>query len=269
MKFDLHCHTKEGSFDSRIPISEYICKYKILGYDGFMITDHNSYRGCMKSRNVAVPDGFTILRGIEYDTKDAGHVLIVLPDGVYPYVLRIRGMRLSKLTGLVHHLGGVIGLAHPFGIPSSSAMGFKLMKMDYIEDLDFIEIFNTCEKEISNKLARELADKFNLPGIGGTDAHDGKYIGTAYTEIDYNIKNNNDFIEAIVKRSHIEVVGKERERTRRDRLKDMWFSQLGYRLYNRGLSKAKMPRRKLSHKNLLKHRPHSKHWSLRQKQESD
>ena len=46
MKFDLHCHTKEGSFDSKVPISEYVSKYKILGYDGLMITDHNSYRGC-------------------------------------------------------------------------------------------------------------------------------------------------------------------------------------------------------------------------------
>ncbi|MDO4176847.1 MAG: PHP domain-containing protein [Bacillota bacterium] len=48
MKFDLHCHTREGSFDSKVPVSEYVNKYRALGYDGFMISDHNSYRGCRK-----------------------------------------------------------------------------------------------------------------------------------------------------------------------------------------------------------------------------
>ena len=47
MKIDLHCHTKEGSFDSKVSIFKYIGEYRKLGYDGFMICDHNSYKGCI------------------------------------------------------------------------------------------------------------------------------------------------------------------------------------------------------------------------------
>ena len=46
MKFDLHCHTKEGSLDSKVSVTEYINKFRMLGFDGFMIADHNSYKGC-------------------------------------------------------------------------------------------------------------------------------------------------------------------------------------------------------------------------------
>ena len=46
MKFDLHCHTKEGSLDSKVSVQEYVYKFMTLGYDGFMISDHNSYKGC-------------------------------------------------------------------------------------------------------------------------------------------------------------------------------------------------------------------------------
>ena len=45
MKFDLHCHTKEGSLDSKVSVQEYVYKFMTLGYDGFMISDHNSYKG--------------------------------------------------------------------------------------------------------------------------------------------------------------------------------------------------------------------------------
>ena len=51
---------------------------------------------------------FTVIRGIEYDTKDAGHILVILPDGIYPRVLRIRGLKCSTLIKLVHSLGGIL-----------------------------------------------------------------------------------------------------------------------------------------------------------------
>ena len=40
---------------------------------------------------------FVVLRGIEYDTRDAGHFIVVMPDDLYLKVLTIRGMRLARL----------------------------------------------------------------------------------------------------------------------------------------------------------------------------
>ena len=74
MKFDLHCHTKEGSIDSKVTIERYIEILKDKGFDGFLITDHNSYKGCKAWDHMKDKIGsmdFTVLRGVEYDTKDA------------------------------------------------------------------------------------------------------------------------------------------------------------------------------------------------------
>ena len=43
MKLDMHCHTKEGSIDAKVPIQEYITKLVKEGFDGMLVTDHNSY----------------------------------------------------------------------------------------------------------------------------------------------------------------------------------------------------------------------------------
>lgn len=250
MKFDLHCHTKEGSIDSKVSIGEYIDRYRELGYDGFMITDHNSYKGCLSWRLMNAlhkyenMDDFTVLCGIEYDTKDAGHVLVVLPDGVYMPVLRIRGMRAKKLANIVHRHGGILGLAHPYGIPSSSAMSFKLMNENILKHMDFIEVFNTCENELSNKRAAVLAEECGLPGFAGTDAHNARFIGMAATEIEWDIHCNNDLIAAVGAGAPIRTEGTVREETLKGRAKEMWFSQLGYKIYNRGLGKIKMPQRR-------------------------
>ena len=45
MKFDMHCHTKEGSLDGKVEIEEYIRILKEKGYQGMLVSDHNSYNG--------------------------------------------------------------------------------------------------------------------------------------------------------------------------------------------------------------------------------
>ena len=254
MKFDLHCHTREGSLDSKVSILKYISEYKKLGYDGFMISDHNTYKGCRAWDELQkIPElaeelaGFTVIRGLEYDTKDAGHVLVVMPDDMYLRLLHIRGMRLRKLIYVVHSCGGVLGLAHPFGAASSSAMGFTNMDYDLIDELDFIETFNTCEQELSNYLAGELAVRYDLPGTAGTDAHREEYIGMACTEIDAEIRCNNDFIKAITEGAVFRVSGTEREVPRSGKAKEHWTGILGYKAYNRGIGKVRSIHRKLGH----------------------
>ena len=132
LKFDLHCHTKEGSIDSKVSLERYVELLKAQDFDGFMITDHNSYKGCRawdRMKKLPEYEDFVVLRGIEYDTKDAGHILVIMPDGLYLPILRVRGMTLRRLLKIVHRFGGILGPAHPFGVRSSSAMYFKKMNM--------------------------------------------------------------------------------------------------------------------------------------------
>ena len=103
MKLDMHCHTKAGSIDAKVPLDRYMELLKEKGFDGMLVTDHDSYRGYRKwfmsggGRRAAAMD-FTVLCGIEYDTRDAGHFIVILPGGIMPPILRVRGMSVRKLT---------------------------------------------------------------------------------------------------------------------------------------------------------------------------
>ncbi len=66
MKFDMHCHTKEGSLDGKAPIEEMIGILKERGFDGMLISDHDSYNGyrAWKKAHGEQPDKeFLCLRG--------------------------------------------------------------------------------------------------------------------------------------------------------------------------------------------------------------
>lgn len=69
----MHCHVHEGSIDSRVSLDEYITVLKEKGFDGMLITDHDSYHGYRhwkyEMKGKAHQD-FVVLKGIEYDTLD-------------------------------------------------------------------------------------------------------------------------------------------------------------------------------------------------------
>ncbi len=241
MTFDLHCHIRGGSVDSLIPLDKYIRLLIKEGFDGMAITDHTTYRGCKiwdKIKDNPEFANFTVIKGIEYDTVDAGHFLIYLPDGVLPKLLKLRGMRLKKLIKYVHELGGVLGPAHPFGVRSSSLMFMSAIKRnpELIDDFDFIEVFNTCELKEANEKARKLAEEHNILGIGGSDSHNEKNVGKGYTKFDRDVRCNNDLIDAIRSKEVCHTGGTEREKTKGMAFKVHWSGVLAFKAYNLSLS---------------------------------
>ncbi len=262
MKFDMHCHTKAGSIDAKVPLEKYIELLKEKGFDGMLVTDHDSYRGYRKwfesggAQRAEFLD-FTVLCGIEYDTKDAGHFIVILPDGLMPHVLRLRGLPVERLIRLVHRLGGILGPAHPYGVKSSSAMFFKKIKNhpEILKKVDFIEGFNTCESNRANALAMELAKKYRKPCIGGSDAHEEKYVGMGFTEfqtetcgkadaVEKPISCNNDLIRAVKTGCIASCGGQVRQQTSKAKHKEAFYSVLGFKVYNSGLGILFSPVRK-------------------------
>ena len=112
MKLDMHCHTKEGSPDCKLELLENIKILKQKGFQGMLITDHDSYKAYRYYKKLPhKPKDFVVLKGIEYDTIDAGHMLIVMPTGVKLPILELRGLPVMLLIEIVHHYGGIIGPA--------------------------------------------------------------------------------------------------------------------------------------------------------------
>lgn len=202
MKFDMHCHTQEGSSDGHVPISEYIERLKAQGFDGMLVTDHDSYNGYRYYANhlrEKITD-FVVLKGIEYDTVDAGHMIVVMPRGVNLRILEHKGLPVRLLIHIVHQYGGIIGAAHPCGEPNLSIFStgkFKKREVSIAERFDFIEGFNSGEDPEANERAMSLAAKYKKPVTGGSDAHKADCVGLAYTILPEDVYTEDELIAFI------------------------------------------------------------------------
>lgn len=223
MKLDMHCHVKEGSVDSKVSLDEYIVRLKELGFDGMLITDHDTYKGYrqwkyhMKGK---VHDDFVVLKGIEYDTCDAGHILCIMPEGVKMRLLELRGLPVSVLIDFVHRHGGILGPAHPCG---EKYMSFANTKKYYCSPeitkrFDFMEVFNACESAESNEGALKLARRYKKPGIGGSDAHKMECVGMAYTVLPERVTCETELISLIRKKVPLVAEGDFYTKTTRERI---------------------------------------------------
>lgn len=223
VKFDMHCHTAEGSMDGHVSVKEYIEILKSKGYDGMMVTDHDSYQGYLSYRRRHPEDqDFVVLRGIEYDTCNFGHMLVVMPGGIIPEILEIKGLALNRLMKLVHLYGGIIGPAHPCGERFLSFFTTGIFKRREKERLlskfDFLEGYNACEHDEDNRRAMRLAKEYRLPALGGSDAHHRDCVGMGYTMLPETVKTEDDLIACVKKAQGISCGGRRFVGTTRDKL---------------------------------------------------
>ncbi len=212
MKFDMHCHTKEGSIDGKVGLDQYIEILKSKGFQGMLITDHNSYdayRYWKKEIKGKRHKDFVVLKGIEYDTCNAGHMLVIMPEGVKPRILEMRGMPVAFLITVVHAFGGIIGPAHPCGekYMSLTNTGYYRKNKNIVKRFDFVETFNACETPASNQAAKELAQAYDLPGFGGSDAHREDCVGLAYTKLEAQITTESGLISYIKEKAPVRCGG--------------------------------------------------------------
>lgn len=212
MKIDMHCHTKEGSLDGKVPIEEYIKSLKRQGFGGMLVTDHDSYGGYRQWKNHIKGrrhEDFKVFKGVEYDTVDAGHIIVIMPESIKLRLLELRGIPVQMLIPIVHNYGGILGPAHPCGEKFMSFMNAKAYKRnpDILKEFDFMEVFNACEPLEVNEKARRIAAEYNLPGTGGSDAHKLDCIGLAYTEVPDDICRESQLIDFIKSRKPITCGG--------------------------------------------------------------
>lgn len=250
MKIDMHCHVKEGSIDSKVAIEEYILKLKSMGIDGMLVTDHDTYNGYRHWKETIKGkkyEDFVVLKGIEYDTLDAGHILIIMPQGVKMRLLELRGLPISLLIDFVHHHGGICGPAHPCGEKYMSFTNTKRYQKspELLGKFDFVETFNACEPPESNGGARFLAEKYELPQTGGSDAHKIECAGMAYTVFPEPIKTELDLIMQIRKKVVTKAEGEFYTKTTKDKIgKANKLLVYSFWFYNKGGALLRKHRRK-------------------------
>lgn len=246
MKIDMHCHTKEGSLDGKVPSEEYIRILKEKGFGGMLVTDHDSYGGYRQwKKNIKGKkyQDFLVLKGVEYDTLDAGHIIVVMPENIKLRLLELRGIPVQMLIPIVHNYGGILGPAHPCGEKFMSFMNAKAYKRnpDILREFDFMETFNACEPQEVNDRARAVAERYGIPGTGGSDAHKEDCIGLAYTEIPDDVTCESDLITHIMRGTKFECGGSIYTNTTKEKIgKAKTILSHSFWIYNKvgGWSKA-------------------------------
>ena len=170
---DLHSHTL-WSKDSLSKFETVIGLCKKRNIHRIAITDHNTAEGAMAMQKIA-PD--LVIVGEEIMTTEgeilAYYVQESIPAGLTP-VETIRRLR---------DQGAVISVSHPFDRLRKGAWGEEALTR-IVQQVDAIEIFNArCLYEDDNRQALEYAQKYNLKGTAGSDAHSSPEYGQAMTQL--------------------------------------------------------------------------------------
>ena len=170
VKADLHVHTIY-SHDSLITPKDLVFYAKKRGLTAVAITDHDTIEGALK---IAKETDFLIIPGIEVSSRNGHIVGLNLQEPIQ------KGLSADETVDKIHDAGGIAVACHPFALFKGSLGKHTNAKFDAIETINASAfLFNR-----STKKAQEIADRFGLSRVAGTDAHYGPAIGYAYTLID-------------------------------------------------------------------------------------
>jgi len=212
LKIEMHCHTKEVSPCADVPAERVIEELIKKGFDGVLITDHESIDGWRKVSKKKY-ENFVILRGFEFLTV-MGDMLVILPEEeVIPYKEDIYPL---DLIDIVHKKNGAVGIPHMFrksvflddtekykDLNYFPTISIGISSKDFfltesiIKAVDFVEVENGRATENENYTAEWWANQYFKTKTKGSDSHTLDEIGKCYTEILMEIKNEADLIFAL------------------------------------------------------------------------
>ena len=170
IKADLHVHSTYSA-DSIITPKELVFYAQKRGLTAVAVTDHNQFEG---ARKIAAETDFLIIPGTEVSSL-GGHIVGLNVQELIP-----RGLTADETVDKIHAAGGVAIACHPFAWFKGSVGKHVSKKFDAVETRNA----SSFPFRSASKKADLLANRFGLPRVGGTDAHVGQAIGSAYTMIE-------------------------------------------------------------------------------------
>lgn len=158
-----------------------------MGLDGLCVTDHESNSIMDKAKTLAREHQFLLIVGMELLTYEGDLLVFGLEQ------VPAEKMHAYDLVRLAWKNGGVCISAHPFR-DNGRGMG------EYIRELPGlagVEAFNGNTSIMHNYQAYNLARNFDLPCLGGSDAHRLERVGQYATQLPDGIRDEQDFIQAV------------------------------------------------------------------------
>jgi predicted metal-dependent phosphoesterase TrpH len=182
---DLHVHTSYSK-DGESSVEEVLRAAEAAGLDVIAITDHDSVDGAKKA--LALPSSVLVIPGIEVSTKQ-GHLLVLGVTEIIP-----AGLDVVDTVNIARRMGALLILPHPYHVWRHGVARRKKVGMSVV---DAVESFNSRYIVGSaNKKAARIAKRLGKPCVGGSDAHNAKFVGFGRTFVEAE-KNIPAILEAI------------------------------------------------------------------------
>lgn len=174
LKLEFHCHT-HASKDSLTRPEGLVRAARKRGLDRLVITDHNSIAG---GRTAQKLDPELVIVGEEIMTTKgeilAAYVQEEIPAGLTP----------QETIRILKEQGAFISVSHPYDTHRKGGW-LEADLLEIISQVDAIEVFNSrCMDPRFNHKAKAFAEKHDLPGTVGSDAHGAFEVGRSVLLLD-------------------------------------------------------------------------------------
>ncbi len=189
IKLDLHLHSHYSGDATGTPrdIIRFIQKRKL---NGLSITDHNTTKGSLEAIKIK-PKNLIVIPGVEVSTREGHLIALNVEETIPPH------LPLIETIEIIFDKGGIPIVPHLF----RNLSGIKKDRLLKIKDkIDAIEVYNACSLPTSNLKTAKIAKELKLGGVGGSDSHEPRYAGYAYTILDTTDNRVDTIIEEILKR---------------------------------------------------------------------
>ena len=164
LKFDFHIHSSY-SFDSILDPAKILEISSRKGLDGIAVTDHNSIRGGLETRDLN-RSSLVVMVGSEIRTEWGDIVCLFLEKEIIT-------RKFLEVVDEVRKQKGIMILAHPFWKHTLSE--------ELLSNIDLVEAFNSRISPKLNSKGEKLALERDLPQVAGSDAHLPWEIGKGIT----------------------------------------------------------------------------------------
>ena len=164
---EFHCHTS-ASKDSLTRPADLVATCRRKGIDRVVVTDHNTIAGARAAQTL---DPELVIAGEEIMTT-RGEILAAFVSEEIP-----KGMTPHETIRRLKDQGAFISVSHPFDRWRSGGWQEDDL-LEILPVVDAIEVYNSrCMLPRFNRQARRFAEKHNLAGTVGSDAHAAFELG--------------------------------------------------------------------------------------------
>jgi predicted metal-dependent phosphoesterase TrpH len=189
VKVDLHLHSR-WSPDSTTGLDELVARCRELGLERIALTDHNTAEGALELRR-REPE--LAIVGEEVKTSEGEVIGLFLTAGIPP------GGRPEEVMDLIHAMGGLTYVAHPFDRRRAHFRPERLVEL--AARIDIVETYNSWCEPGANRAAARLAAELGKVAATGSDSHSARELGRSWMEME-PYQGPDEFLEKLRRARH-------------------------------------------------------------------